>query len=297
MTRIATRQRGSVLAVAAIGMAALMMLMTAGTASAAITLTSVTPNQGPLAGGTVVTIVGTGFSTNAANIDVTFGGVAADSGSISVNAAGTIITATVPEGTVVATVGVTVGISDESTTLANGFTYLNNPPQIIGIAPEQAPAGSTVRVFGINIDNGASVKFGATLATAGTWVSENEIDVTVPAGTGTVDVTVTNEDDQAAILTDGFTYGAGSGGPLGSIITGRIPAAGGYGLIVFGGANAQLLSASGCPMATATFFATNASGGFVTYIPGSGVAAVNAAWNSLFPTGIPALTALIGRCV
>src|SRR5262249_36890041 len=111
-------------------------------------------------------------------------------------------------------------------------------------------------------------------------------------------VIVTNPDDQAGTLDDGFTYGAGGGGGPGTIVSGSVPKAGGFGLFVFGGGtNAQLVTASECPQATATFYATNTTGGFVTYIPGSGVQAVNAAWNSLFPSGIPATTALIGKCV
>ena len=111
-------------------------------------------------------------------------------------------------------------------------------------------------------------------------------------------MTVTNPDDQTDTLDDAFTYGTGGGGGPGTIIAGSIPSSGGFGLIVFGGGtNAQLLTASGCPQATAVFYATNAAGGFVTYIPGTGIAAVNAAWNALFANGIPSPSALIGKCV
>ncbi len=110
-----------------------------------------------------------------------------------------------------------------------------------------------------------------------------------------MDITVTNEDDQSDTLEDAFTYGAAEPGE-GEIISGDIPATG-FGLFVFGGGtNAQLVTASGCPQTTVTFYATNSSGGFVVYIPGSGVAAVNAAWNALFSDGIPELQALIGKC-
>lgn len=114
-----------------------------------------------------------------------------------------------------------------------------------------------------------------------------------PHAAGPVDITVRNLCDQStAILKGGYTY------TTPELIGGSIPKAGGFGLFVFGGgSNEDLLKASGCPKETATFWATNASGQFVTYIPGAGVQAVNNAWNQLFPNAIPYRTALIGRCV
>ena len=82
----------------------------------------------------------------------------------------------------------------------------------------------------------------------------------------------------------------------GKIVSGTIPATGGAGLIVFGGGSREeLFTASGCPKATAAFW-TSQNGTFVTYIPAATVAVVNAAWDEVFPNGIPAGTALIGRC-
>ena len=69
------------------------------------------------------------------------------------------------------------------------------------------------------------------------------------------------------------------------------------GIFVFaGGTPAQLLAVSGCPMASAVFWATDASGAFVTFVPGTTVTAVNAGWFRLFPSVVPAGTALIGSC-
>ncbi len=109
---------------------------------------------------------------------------------------------------------------------------------------------------------------------------------------GPVDVTVTNLCDQTSdTVIGGYTYfGAG-------FISGSIPEHGGFGLVVFGGGtNADLIEASGCPEETATFWATD-DGEFVTFIPGTAVSAVNDDWDDLFDGGIPANTALIGRCV
>ena len=75
------------------------------------------------------------------------------------------------------------------------------------------------------------------------------------------------------------------------------PLSGGSGLFVFGGgSSADLVAYSGCAAATAVFWTTDAQGGWVGYIPSAPVAVVNAAWNALFPTGIPAGTAIFARC-
>ncbi len=50
-----------------------------------------------------------------------------------------------------------------------------------------------------------SVKFGDTAATDVTVVSDTEVTVTTPAGTGTVDVVVTTSGGSDT-LADGFTY-------------------------------------------------------------------------------------------
>lgn len=278
----------SIITIAAVGLAALMLLLTARSAAAEHTITSVSPNVGPTAGGTVITITGTGFEQDA---EVTVDGEPATE--IDVNDAGTQITATTPEGES-GPAAIVVSSDEHDVTVLNEFSYLG-APLVIGLSPDTAAAGTSIAIFGTGFVDGATVLFGATAGTEVDVVSENEITVVVPAGTGTVDVTVTNEDDQSDILEDAFMYAADED-TTGEIISGDIPATG-FGLFVFGGGtNAQLLEASECPQATATFYATNSSGGFVAYIPGSGVAAVNAAWNALFPSGIPELEPLIGKC-
>jgi hypothetical protein len=82
----------------------------------------------------------------------------------------------------------------------------------------------------------------------------------------------------------------------GRITSGSVPSSGGLALIVFGGGSGtQLLVASGCPASTAAFWAAD-GGVFVTYVPGTTIAAVNAGWDAKFPNGIPTGTALLARC-
>jgi hypothetical protein len=80
------------------------------------------------------------------------------------------------------------------------------------------------------------------------------------------------------------------------LISGSIPAAGGFGLVVFSGGSADaLLAASGCPRQTAAFWVTS-GGRFVVFIPGTTVVAVNAGWDALYPSGLPAGAAILGKC-
>jgi len=81
----------------------------------------------------------------------------------------------------------------------------------------------------------------------------------------------------------------------GSVTSGSVPAAGGFGFFVYGGPISGLSAATGCPAGTAAFWATVA-GEFVTNVPGTTISAVNAAFNAAFPNGIPAGTALLGKC-
>ena len=102
-------------------------------------MSSVSPNNGPAAGGTAVTITGTNF---AAGATVTFGGAAATN---VVVVSGTQITATTPAHAAGA-VTVTVTVSGQSGSLTNGFTY--NPVVAISLAQVAAatPQSTTATV-------------------------------------------------------------------------------------------------------------------------------------------------------
>ena len=78
-------------------------------------------------------------------------------------------------------------------------------PNITSISPSTGAAGVTVTITGTGFSDVTSVTFDATPATSFTVVSSTEITAVVPAGTGAVDVTVT---DIAGSSTEvnGFTY-------------------------------------------------------------------------------------------
>ncbi len=140
-----------------------------------LSVSSISPNSGPTAGGTAVTITGTNF---AAGATVTFAGKAATN---VVVVSGTKITATTPAGSAgAATVTVTVG--GQSASLTSGFSY-TLAASLMSISV--TPANST-------LSNGASQQFTATgnysdgstqnLTASVVWSSMDESVATITTG-------------------------------------------------------------------------------------------------------------------
>jgi hypothetical protein len=159
------------------------------------TIISISPSQGPLAGGNSVTLTGTGFTAGAV---VTFGGTPASS--VTVADSGH-LTAVAPGGNPLGAVPVTV-ITAAGTSNAVSYFYLAQPT-VTAVAPERGPAagGTGVTLTGTGFTGASAVRFGATAATSFTVVSDNQITAVAPAGSGTAQITVT---------TPGGVSGAGS---------------------------------------------------------------------------------------
>ena len=173
------------------------------------TVGSITPNSGPVAGGTSVTITGTGFLAGAT---VSLGGTAATN----VNVAGsTSLTATTAAHAAGA-VSVAVTNSDaQSGTLTNGYTYRNPAPTVTSITPNAGTTagGTSVTITGTSFLAGATVSFGGTAATNVIVVGSTSITAVAPAhAAGAVNVVVTNTDAQSGTLTNGYTYTTSTGG-------------------------------------------------------------------------------------
>ena len=166
---------------------------------------TVTPSSGPVAGGTEVTISGSGFATGAT---VTFGGTNASAtvlGSTTINA--------VAPGHSSGPVNVVVtNPGGQSATVTNGYTYVSAPlpaPSVSGITPNSGPTdgGTSVTINGNNFVSGATVSIGLTPATSVNVVNSTTITATTPGhAAGTVNVQVTNPDAQSGTLVNGFTY-------------------------------------------------------------------------------------------
>ena len=171
---------------------------------AAPTVTGVAPNTGPAAGGTSVTITGDNFSGATA---VKFGGAAA--GSFTVVSA-TQITATSPAGAGTVDVTVTTPGGTSATGAADRFSY-GSVPTVTSVNPNSGPpaGGTSVTITGNNFTGATAVKFGGNAAGSFTVNSATQITAASPAGTGTVDVTVTTPGGTSATgAGDQFTYGS-----------------------------------------------------------------------------------------
>ncbi|WP_201295394.1 MULTISPECIES: IPT/TIG domain-containing protein [Nocardia] len=155
------------------------------------TLTSVTPGSGPAAGGTTVTLTGTGLSSATS---VRFGATAASFTGVSA----TQITAVAPPGA--GTVQVTV-ITPGGTSNGVPYTYAATP-SLNAVSPTQGPTtgGNTVTLTGTNLTNAAAVTFGATPAASFTVNSSTQITAIAPPGfAGAVNVTVTTPGGTATL--------------------------------------------------------------------------------------------------
>ncbi|MGY2126624.1 IPT/TIG domain-containing protein [Nocardia gipuzkoensis] len=148
---------------------------------AAPTLTTINPGAGPEAGGTTVTLTGTDLTGATA---VSFGATPATSFTVD---SATQITAVAPTGS--GTVQVTVTTAS-GTSNAVFYSYV---PALASIFQFQGPeaGGHLVYLNGTGLTGVTAVTFGSTPATSFTVNSDTEIAVFTPAGTGTVQVTVT----------------------------------------------------------------------------------------------------------
>jgi hypothetical protein len=271
------------------------------TASPAVS--SVTPAAGPPAGGTSVTITGTGFTGVTGAAAVKFGTTNATSYTFNSD---TSITATAPAGTTGTTVDVTVtnpgGTSATST--ADQFTY-ETAPTVTAVSPTSGPlaAGTVVTITGTNFTGASTVKFGTTNAVTFAVTSSTTITATAPAGTaGAVDVTVTTPiATSATSANDLYSYTAAptvtgvspAGGAIGGGATITITGTGFTGAT---GVKFGSTAATGVAVVNSTTItATNPAGSLglvnVTVTTAGGTSAINTADQFIYEAG-PTITSL-----
>jgi hypothetical protein len=184
--------------------AVVFLLAMVGAASAAIpTVTSVTPAAGPLAGGTQVTILGTGFINHGTT--VYFGNTAVTS-TVTVNGPGTQIVTNTPVASTAGPVDVTVvTVGGTSTTSAADVYTYRNVPAITSLSPNygNTAGGNTVTITGTGFSQATAVMFGSISLSVFTVNSGTSITCTAPAeSAGPVPVTVTT----AGGVSNGATY-------------------------------------------------------------------------------------------
>ena len=170
------------------------------------TVTAVRPGAGPIQGGSMVQIIGTGFVAGSTSVTFGAGHIAT---SITVDSP-TVITATPPADTGTVDITVTTPGGTSYTSPADKFTY-SSPPLVTAISRNTGPTagGTNVTITGTSFVAGAtSVAFGTRAATKLT-VSASSITATSPAaaGAGTVDITITTPGGTSATkAADTFTY-------------------------------------------------------------------------------------------
>jgi hypothetical protein len=177
-------------------------------------VTNVNPSSGPAAGGTSVTITGTNLTGASA---VKFGSTPAAGFEVK---SATSVTATSPAGAGSEDVTVTTPSGTSATgPAADWFSYV---PSVIKVEPSSGPAsgGTPVIITGTGFTAATTVKFGAISATWIIVTSSSSITATSPAGTGTVDVSVTTSGGTSPTSSaDQFTYIA----PSAAIENGSVP--------------------------------------------------------------------------
>ncbi len=193
-------------------------------------VTGVSPNFGPVTGGTTVTITGTNFTDANA---VVFGPANPATTFTIVNF--TTIVATAPIGQLgVYDVQVSNPSGTSGTVTADQYTYTSPPvPTVTGVSPASGPStgGTAVTITGTGFAGALSVNFGSGNPSATYTVSSSSaITATAPPGPlGTVDVTVTSAGGTSvASAADEYTYVA----PPAPTVTGVSPGTGPIGTLL-----------------------------------------------------------------
>ncbi|WP_170206017.1 IPT/TIG domain-containing protein [Klugiella xanthotipulae] len=166
-------------------------------------VTSLTPDRGPVGGGSDVTITG----ENLADVTgVTVDGIAATGLTGVTDTSLTVTTPSHAAGPVDVVVTTTHGTSN-----AGLFTY-HPVASVTGVSPGSGSdaGGTTVTITGTCFVGATGVTFGGTPAVSYSVLTDSTLTAETPAGTGTVDVSVatTGECGSGATLAGSFTYTA-----------------------------------------------------------------------------------------
>ena len=185
-------------------------------------VTGIAPSSGTTAGGTTVTITGTGFTWAT---KVTFGTVVAISYTV---VSDTEISAVSPAKAagVQNIIVTTAGGTSQPVVAVDQFTYRARVPVVTGIAPSSGTTagGITVTITGTGFTGATRVAFGGVAATRYTVVSDTEITAVSPtraASTPYIFVTTAGGTSKPVVAVDQFTYNA-----LVPVVTGIAPSSG-----------------------------------------------------------------------
>jgi hypothetical protein len=169
-------------------------------------VSTISPNSGLAAGGTVVTITGTGFQTGSR---VFFGGIQATLATTPTATTIIAVTPALPLGPADVKV---LNPDGQQTVIAGGFAAVSstgvNPPTVTNLSPTAGPPSTALQIIGTGFQPTTQVFIGGVLATV-TSVSSTTLNVTVPSlPLGVTTVKVVNPDGQQVVLPSGFTVQA-----------------------------------------------------------------------------------------
>ncbi|MGH9127443.1 MAG: IPT/TIG domain-containing protein [Acidimicrobiales bacterium] len=178
-------------------------------------ITAISPDRGPEAGGTLVTITGFGFSPSS---KVAFGGVAAAKASCLSSTICKAVTAPEAPGTVGVVVttpgGPSHGAGPGPGSAASQFSFL--PPAVTNVAPDQGPTtgGTKVVITGFGFSGASAVSFGKLQAASFSCTSDTTCTAVSPPDpsaptdmAGQVDVSIVVHGVRSIpVSSDHFTY-------------------------------------------------------------------------------------------
>ncbi|RAO65100.1 uncharacterized protein BHQ10_001112 [Talaromyces amestolkiae] len=158
------------------------------------TLTSLSPNNGPVTGGNVTTITGTGL-LNTTNVSFTQGTITVNAPSFAVLSSTqvAVVVPPAPVGAGPASVNVTNGAGTSATPLTYTYNIVRPLPVVTSAVPNTGPAagGNSVSLTGTGFTFATQVNFGTTPALSFTVINDTSITAIAPPGSGTVTITVT----------------------------------------------------------------------------------------------------------
>ncbi len=166
-------------------------------------ITSVSPTGGNTAGGTAIIINGSGFTAGAA---INMGGAACNATLITTNQIFCTTTAHAA-----GTVSITVTNTDTQVgSLASAYTF-EPPPTLAAVFPVSGSinGGTSLALSGTGFLTGITVSVGGSPCSSVTLISSTQLTCTTPPhASGLVSLVVTNTDNQAATLSNSYTFNA-----------------------------------------------------------------------------------------
>ena len=164
-------------------------------------ISSLAPSSGAVAGGTTVTLVGTGFVAGAT---VMFGGAQCIAPIVNSSTSLTCTTPSFPSGTA----NVVITNPDGQVSNPSIFTYMPMP-LVTSVAPNMGPVsgGTTITIIGTGFVSIMDVKIDSLLCTNLIVISPTQLTcMTPPHGAGSASLSITSTDGQTSTLPNAFIY-------------------------------------------------------------------------------------------